>query len=92
MSRFMCGPNGLKLENWLGLELPSGSRLNGECGGVMGVMGDMGDTGADRSGGKWFCGVQMEPNRLDMGERLRVPEKYGLLPTHAAELQVVGDF
>lgn len=40
-------------------------------------MGDTGDIGADRSGWKWLWGVQMDPNRLDMGERLRVPEKYG---------------
>lgn len=45
-------------------------------------MGDTGVMGADLSGWKWLwqgslCGVQMEPNRLDMGERLRVPEKYG---------------
>lgn len=49
MSKFMCGPKGLKLEYCFPGQAPPGSRLKGATS-ATGEMGEWGETGAERSG------------------------------------------
>ncbi len=50
MSKFMCGPKGLKLEYCFPGQAPPGSRLKG----ATGEMGVWGETGTGRSGRNWL--------------------------------------